>query len=369
MQLCFAVTNDLSTDQRMQRICSRLSKAGYQVKLVGRRLPESWPLESGNYRQKRLKCWFRKGFLFYAEFNCRLFFYLLRTKADVLCAVDLDTVAAVGLAAFFRKKKWTFDAHEYFIETPEVTGRPRVKWFWAWLGRRFVPKCSLAYTVGAGLASIFSEEYKIEFHTIRNLPMNDMAVIPSPQSGEGRGEVLDEPIILYQGALNRSRGLEELILAMHQINAVCWLAGTGDLDKELIALVKQEKLDDKVKFLGRQSPVELREITAKATIGYNVLRNEGLSYYHSLSNKFFDYIRAGVPSLSPPFPEYEKLLAEYHVGLTCECEPEKIKIALNNMLQNPALMEQMKQNCKAAAQELNWENESKKLIALYANLR
>ncbi len=368
MQLCFAVTNDLSTDQRMQRICSSLSKAGYQVKLVGRRLPESWPLESGNYRQKRLKCWFRKGFLFYAEFNIRLFFYLLRSKANVFCAVDLDTVAAVGLAAFFKKKKWTFDAHEYFTETPEVTGRPRVNWFWAWLGRRFVPKCNLAYTVGDVLAGIFSEEYNISFHTIRNLPAKDLAVILPPRSREGWGGVLGKPIILYQGALNRSRGLKELILAMHDIDANCWLAGTGDLDKELIALVSIEKLEDKVKFLGRQSPAELRGITDQATIGYNVLRNEGLSYYYSLSNKFFDYIRAGVPSLSPPFPEYEKLLAQHPVGLTCDCEPDKIKAALNNMLNNVALMEQMKQNCKAAAEKLNWEIESKKLIDLYASL-
>ncbi len=368
MQLCFAVTNDLTTDQRMQRICGSLSRAGYRVKLVGRRLPESWPLVAGNFRQRRLRCWFRKGFLFYAEFNSRLFFYLIRSKADLFCAVDLDTVAAVALAAFFKKKKWTFDAHEYFRETPEVTGRTRVKKFWGWLGKRFVPKCNLAYTVGDGLAGIFTEEYKVKFHTIRNLPEKDSAVMPPLQSGEGQGGVLDKPIILYQGALNRSRGLEELILAMHEIDAVCWMAGTGDLDKELMALVNQEKLEHKVKFLGRQSPVELREITAKATIGYNVLRNEGLSYYHSLSNKFFDYIRAGVPSLSPPFPEYEKLLAEYPVGSTCDCEPEKIKVALNNMLQNPALMQQMKQNCQAAAEELNWENESKKLIALYANL-
>jgi hypothetical protein len=39
-KIIFTVTNDLNFDQRMQRICSTLSNAGYEVELVGRILRE-----------------------------------------------------------------------------------------------------------------------------------------------------------------------------------------------------------------------------------------------------------------------------------------------------------------------------------------
>ena len=73
----FTVTNDLTYDQRMNRICTSLAAHGYNVVLVGRRRKQSQPLRKEKYQQKRLRCWFQKGKVFYAEYNFRLFFYLL----------------------------------------------------------------------------------------------------------------------------------------------------------------------------------------------------------------------------------------------------------------------------------------------------
>ncbi len=35
-KIVFTVTNDLTYDQRMHRICSSLARAGYTVQLIGR---------------------------------------------------------------------------------------------------------------------------------------------------------------------------------------------------------------------------------------------------------------------------------------------------------------------------------------------
>src|SRR5690349_17278363 len=91
-RILFTVTNDLNYDQRMQRICNTLADAGYDVTLIGRKLKTSAPLPDKNYKQRRLNCWFNKGKLFYAEFNIRVFFFLLFKKADCICAIDLDTI-------------------------------------------------------------------------------------------------------------------------------------------------------------------------------------------------------------------------------------------------------------------------------------
>jgi len=74
-QIYFTVTNDLSFDQRMHRICSSLAGQGYGVTLVGRKGNNSLPLEAKCFQQKRLHCFFNKGFLFYAEYNLRLHFF------------------------------------------------------------------------------------------------------------------------------------------------------------------------------------------------------------------------------------------------------------------------------------------------------
>ena len=66
---------------------------------------------------------FKKGPLFYAEYNLRLFFLLLLTKADVLVANDLDTLPAVFLASRIRRLPVVYDSHEYFTEVPELVGR------------------------------------------------------------------------------------------------------------------------------------------------------------------------------------------------------------------------------------------------------
>src|SRR5450432_542599 len=92
MTIYFTVTNDLTYDQRMIRICTSLANAGYKIMLTGRKMKGSIPLIEQPFQQKRIRCLFERGKLFYAEYNLRLFFYLLFKKADCICAIDLDTI-------------------------------------------------------------------------------------------------------------------------------------------------------------------------------------------------------------------------------------------------------------------------------------
>ena len=66
-----AVTNSLTYDQRMSRICYTLHESGYRVNLIG--INRTTPLPDRPYRQIRLTSWFPKGKLFYLENHIRLF--------------------------------------------------------------------------------------------------------------------------------------------------------------------------------------------------------------------------------------------------------------------------------------------------------
>src|SRR5437667_9925928 len=84
-RIYFTVTNDLTYDQRMKRICTSLAENGYDVVLVGRKLKQSLPLKKEKYKQNRIRCWFNKGKLFYFEYNLRLSNFLILKKMDAIC--------------------------------------------------------------------------------------------------------------------------------------------------------------------------------------------------------------------------------------------------------------------------------------------
>lgn len=357
--LC-TVTNDLTYDQRMIRICTSLSAAGYGVQLIGRKRPNSKPLKDQPFEQHRLRCWFEQGKLFYLEYNIRLAFYLLTAKFDLICSVDLDTILPGLLASKIRRKPCIYDAHEYFTETPEVVRRPAIKRFWEMVAGLAIPRVNAAYTVGTELAEIFSNRYGKPFGVVRNVPFRQSEI----------ARPLQPPIILYQGALNEGRGLEQTIYAMQQIEgAELWLAGEGDLSAALRQLTESLGLQRKVKFLGYLQPEDLRKVTLQATIGLNLLENLGLSYYYSLANKAFDYIQAGVPSIHMQFPEYQKLNEIHHTFILIDnLVPSAIAIAIQNLLQDKTLYQKLHANCLEARTQLTWEQEAAKLLDIYKNV-
>ncbi len=364
-KIIFTVINDLTYDQRMIRICKSLVTKNYEVLLVGRKLPHSKPLTTQPFQQKRLYCFFQKGKFFYLEYNLRLFFFLFLNKFDGVCAIDLDTILPAFYISRWKGKKMIYDAHEYFTEVPEVVRRPQVKSIWERVGNLTVPNIQHCYTVGNSLAEILKEKYKTHFEVIRNVPvLSKEEIIKSPKYTSSK------PILLYQGALNEGRGLEEMLEAMTVLDEVeFWLAGEGDLSDFLRKKTIQLQIENRVKFLGYLLPEELKELTPHVHIGINFLKNTSLNYYYSLANKTFDYVNAGVPAIHMNFPEYKKLINEFEVGILIDdLEKETIATAVNTLLQKEDFYKKIKNNCQQAKVEWNWEKEEKKLIAFYDDL-
>ena len=361
MRIIFTVTNDLNYDQRMHRICGTLAANGYRVMLVGRILPHSLPLETKGYEQKRLPCLFQNGFAFYAEYNLRLFWFLLFVRYNAVCSIDLDTLPAGCFASLIRRKKRVFDAHEYFTEVPEVVHRPFVKSIWGSVARICLPFYRHAYTVGPVLARIFEEKYRLKFGVVRNVPVRNDADL-TIKKGSGYSHQ-----ILYQGALNEGRGIEAMLEAMQYIeNLQLVLAGEGDLSAQLRQKATDLELKDRVVFLGFVKPEDLKALTSQAWLGLNLLENRGLSYYYSLANKFFDGVQAGVPVLTMDFPEYRALNAQHEVAILLKnLNPEAVAAAIQTLLDDTALYEKLRQNCLLARADWNWEREQKTLLEIW----
>ena len=369
-RIIFTVTNDLRYDQRMLRICTTLSAAGYEVVLVGRHLSTSIPLQNQPYQQIRLKyLLFTAGKLFYLEYNLRLLFFLLFQRFDAICSIDLDTSIPGIIAAKIKNKPHLFDAHELFTHTPEVARRKSIQKIWEAVQKFTFKHTNAAFTVGPAIAQYFEEKYNRPVAVVRNMPIKSGATNtinpPSPAWQSKIDALQGQRFILYQGALNEARGLEALIQAMSEIPAILVLAGEGDLSQTLRNLTQSLNLEHKVIFLGMVPPNELPQLTKQAYIGYNVSQNAGLSYFLSLNNKFFDYTKALLPSLINPFPEYLALMKEFEVGLPTEPTLEDIVKQANQLFTDQLLYDKIKSNCKLASEKWTWENETPTLVNIF----
>ncbi|GBU08622.1 hypothetical protein AwDysgo_19530 [Bacteroidales bacterium] len=364
-KIIISVTNDLLTDQRVHKVCASLQEVGYDLLLIGRRFHDSKPLER-SYPTRRMRLIFNSSFLFYVEYNFRLFFYLLFSKADLFLSNDTDSLLANYLAATIRNKPLVFDAHEMFPEVPELTNRPFVKSVWTAIENCIFPKLKYAYTVCQSIADIYNKKYNINMQVVRNIPLACPAegseIICKIKNAQAINKKEGEYVLLYQGAINVGRGIEWMIEAMPFLdNFVFYIAGTGDKMQEMQALVREKKLQHRVIFLGRIPLEQLSEYTACADIGISFLENKGLNYYYSLPNRIFDFMRAQVPVIASDFPEISAVIKKYELGILIDhYEPQYIASVIKEMIKIPF----DEQKYSIANSELSWENESKTILQM-----
>jgi glycosyltransferase involved in cell wall biosynthesis len=343
----------------MHRICSSLANAGYDVTLVGRQLKSSLSLKDQPFKQKRLRCIFNKSFLFYAEYNFRLFFYLLSKKMDGICAIDLDTILPCLFISKLKRAPRIYDAHEYFTEMKEVRTRPFVQKVWKGIEKFAVPKFQYGYTVSEGISVAFKNEYNRNYGVIRNMPvLKALNTEPS-----------EEKVLLYQGYVNEGRGFEYLIPAMKTVPYRLVICGDGNFMSQLKQLIKEYEVEDKVELKGMLPPDQLWMESQKATLGIALAEKEGLNQFMALPNKFFDYMHAGLPQLAMNYPEYQKINQQHKIAvLIDDLSMEAIAKTINETMANTSLLEELKQNCLKARDEYNWNKEEQKLLAFYKTI-
>ncbi len=363
-----SVTNDLSADQRVHRTALTLSGMGYKVVVVGRRLSCSPPLYDRSYHTHRMRLLFSKGAFFYAEYNLRLFFYLLFHPATLLIANDLDTLLPNFLASKIKSVPLVYDSHEYFTGVPELSDRKAIRTVWKLIEKFIFPRLKYVCTVNESIAAIYKKEYHTEVKAIRNVPLlQETAIKSAVETRKSLGLPENKNILILQGAgININRGAEEAVKAMQYLdNAVLVIAGKGDVMGALKKLTGELKLEDRIIFTGLLPFEELRKYTMSADIGLTLDKDTNINYRYSLPNKLFDYIHAGIAVLAYPLAEVKKIITAHRVGAFIENhDPRHIAEKIREMLGNPAQLASWKENAKKSAAGLCWQEEEKKLSEL-----
>ena len=371
-KILVSVTNDINNDQRVHKICTSLLKMNFNVTVIGRKRNDSVVLER-DYSTHRFNLIFNSGALFYAEYNLRLFFYLLFHRCSVLLANDLDSLLANHLASIIKRVPVVYDSHEYYTEVPELSGRPLVKNIWTAIERICLPKAKKMYTVNESIANLYREKYNKKVDVVRNVPPVFISEIKDINKEKERlGLPLEKKLLIIQGTgINVDRGVEEAVQAMQFVSdALLLIIGSGDVIPMLKKMVMDLRLNEKVKFIAKVPFEELANYTAVCDVGLSLDKDTNMNYRYSLPNKLFNYIQAGVAVLASDLVEVAKIVKDYKVGvIVINHNPLHIAEKLKYLIENDDILRQHKQNSLQAAKELTWEKEEQTLNKIFNEFR
>lgn len=366
-RIAVAVTNDLSTDQRVQRTISVLVEMGAEVTFIGRLLPNSQPFHP-DYKTRRFKLLFRKGALFYAAYNLRLFWHLLWTRYDGIIANDLDTLLAVGLVSSLKRTPFVYDSHEFFTGVPEVQDRPTVVKTWKWIERMYYHRAAVRITVNESIARLLANAYGGEEPgVVRNIGKRPDSV--EELSRQDLGLPDDAFIFINQGAgINVDRGMEEALEAIAPLEgAVLLIVGNGDAVPGLKRQVVDLGIEKKVIFVDKVPYARLLSYTRVANVGLSLDKPTSINYMYSLPNKLFDYLHSDIPVLTSQVVEVKRIVETFEVGLTVNSSSvEALREGMQRMMNAPS--DQYNKGIARAKAELNWPQERKVLADLLTPL-
>ncbi|TFH35448.1 MAG: glycosyltransferase, partial [Bacteroidia bacterium] len=327
-RVLISVTSDVVTDQRVLKVAAEISATGADITIIGRKLPWSLECDGIPWKVTRYRMIFKKGFLFYKFFNIRLLFSLFRSGADLLVSNDLDTLLPNFIVSRIRNIPLVFDAHEYFTGSPELSGRPFVKYVWKMVERMVVPRLKYFITVNDSIASLYEKEYGIKPVVVRNFSAN------WPGNSSERSELgisKDDILCVIQGTgLNHGRGGMELLDAISDTDGIHLLViGRGDQIGAMRERILEPGIINRVTFLTVMPWNDMMSYTAMADIGLSLDMKGSVNYENSLPNKIFDYMNAGLAVIATDIKEVSAVVNSTGCGMIIsEPDPRLIRDAI-----------------------------------------
>ncbi len=310
-------------------------------------------------------------------YDLRLLAALLREKASVYHANDLDTLLVCSLAAAIRRARLVYDSHELWLgsarhlrETGRL-GRLRDR-----LTERLLVGGSdavIAVTPGRGAEMEKMYPWIRPPLIVENCP----EVIPRTERTGALRSIIgagpETPVMLYQGIVAFERGLEQLV------EAAGLIAGEGirlvimghDVTGGRIArMAADPALRGTLHVLPPVRSEDLAAYTADADAGLILFRNTCLNHYYSLPNKLYEYMMAGIPVIASDLPEIARVVREGGFGMLIDPEdPGAIAGAVRRAASDPSWRAAAGARARAAALKThNWGEQEKVLLAEYERL-
>lgn len=290
----------------------------------------------------------------YFEFILKVFVFYKAKNVKIINCHSLFVLPVGYLLKLFASTIWLiYDAHE--LES-QKTGLNKIsKYVSAVLEKSLVKKIDRLIVVSPSIGKWYENKYGL---------LNVVVLRNTPESSNitGRHQVFNDMfnipktamIFIYQGVVNKGRGIELLINAFsgNPPDKHLVVMGYGPL----VDLVKEaEKNTPNIHFLPAVHPSEICYYTSGADVGLSVIENMSLSYYYCLPNKLFEYLHSGLPVIVSNFPDMSTIINQFDCGWVTEVSPKSLKKVLNGISVDE-LLEKSK-GVVNVRREINWKKE------------
>jgi len=356
-----------------------LSKCGYEVTIVSLSTALKEKIESNRFRSIIVESLFnrigsdgtnlkkspRKGLKSVIGLlmnNLLLFNALLKVRADVYHADSFDVLIPTFIISKIRRSKLIYDIHDLFTKMNLYSNT--YSRIFEFIESALSRKADVVLTVNKSLSNYLYKKYRIRAKVIMNCYN-----ICASKSGKIQS-TNKEKVIVYVGVLSSERSLNKLIdSAKYLRNAKVIIIGDGPLKTYLERQVIKLGLVDKVSLFPAVATNNLVKSIMGADIGVFFCGDyNNFSLVHSLPNKIFAYLSAGVALFVSDIPEIRRLVNREKCGIIINTlDPILIAEALNGISRTQ--VSEFKKNAKRAARlRYNWSTEGKLIKEIHREL-
>lgn len=301
-----------------------------------------------------------------------LMFKTFSENPDIYHAHDLPGLAVAWPSAILKRKILVYDSHELWSEVTLFRRWKIFLTFFRFLEKILLYKVKAIITVNQSLAQILKKRYHKQV-----LALYNYSVTRHLQPACQRRYHLNlakfgrQKIILYLGAFQAGRGLDQIIKAATYLDSTyhILLIGYGPDRKKLSQIIKIKKLQKKISLLPPLPPDQIIAVIRQAQLGLCLIENVSLSYYYSTPNKIFQYMAAKLPILASNFPEQKKIVLQNKIGEVVDPrDPQVIAQKIVQMTQEVNWRRYRKNLEGLKQKKYTWEKEAKKLLSFYKNI-
>ncbi|MFK5996558.1 MAG: glycosyltransferase family 4 protein [Rhodobacterales bacterium] len=244
----------------------------------------------------------------------------------------------------------------YFRETPR---------FGAWLQNRQhhkgVRAADFVLTIGDAMAGTIENALGVCVRPLRNCH-DDNGV-------DGQGSVLDIPgitaetkVLCYVNGFGDGYGLETAILALLDLPPHVHLLCIGSFadaayKAEVENLVAEKDLGERVHFLPARAQSDFITLLSTADLGLLMLDPDIDNMRLSLPNRFFDFLKAGLPIISTEVEDVARYIKAHEIGFVAKSNDPKELARLVDQALKKHVAQRLKRNVLAAQYNFIWARE------------
>jgi glycosyltransferase involved in cell wall biosynthesis len=267
--------------------------------------------------------------------------------------------------------KLVYDAREFVRGLAHVPPKRVVAY--TRMEREFIGDFDRVITVSDSLADLLVETYHLARRPdiVLNAPILDTTTPQVPSVREAAGLAPDVPLMVYGGVVNPARGLGTVVRALPLLDGVhlaLIVNNRGNAVQAMERLAAELGVADRLHLVPYVPHDQVARYMASADLGVSPL-SHAINHDVALTNKFCEYIEAGLPIATSDTPEQAGLVRDLGLGeVFVADDAADCARAVRLVLANRAELHQRIEGDAALKHRFSWAAQAEVLQRVYAEV-